>query len=148
MTLAAEPSRRLVAKLNGMLDKNILVRLSSGKTYKGKLVGFDINNLNMVLEAVEDSEGNRWALVLIGGHSVSEVILEEGSVFDAKEFAEYLVTHGNIGRHLIKVYEDVNIVEVGKIVRVTASGVEGTGPMAQKVHTLFMEYLRSKGLRV
>lgn len=148
MALASEPSRRLVAKLNNMLDKNIMVRLSSGKTYKGKLAGFDVNSLNMILEAAEDSEGNRWALVLISGNSISEVILEEGSVFDAKEFAEYLVTQGNIGRHLIKVYDDINVVEVGKIVRVTNSGVEGTGPMAQKVHTLFMEYLRSKGLKV
>ncbi|MCS7106928.1 MAG: Lsm family RNA-binding protein [Acidilobaceae archaeon] len=148
LALATEPSRRFVAKLNSLLDKNVTVRLSSGRTYKGKLAGFDANSLSMVLESAEDSEGKKWPLVMIGGNALTEVVLEEGSVFDAKEFAEFLVNQGNVGRHLIKVYEDVNVVEVGKIVRVTDSGVEGTGPMAQKVHTLYMEYLRSKGVKV
>ncbi|MCX8195737.1 MAG: Lsm family RNA-binding protein [Acidilobaceae archaeon] len=148
MAIATEPSRRFVAKLNSLLDKNVVVRLSDGRKYRGKLVGFDAGSLSMMLEAAEDSEGRRWPLVMIGGSALSEVVLEEGSVFDAKEFAEFLVTQGNVGRHLIKVYEDVNVVEVGKIVRVTDSGVEGTGPMAQKVHTLYMEYLRSKGVKV
>jgi len=148
VALAAEPSRRFVAKLNSLLDKNVVVKLNNGRYYRGKLVGFDIATLNMALEGAEDNEGKKWPIVLVGGSYVSEIILEEGSVFDAKEFAEFLVAHGNIGRHLIKVYDDINVVEVGKVVRVTESGVEGTGPMAQKVHTLYMEYLRSKGLKV
>lgn len=148
MAVAAEPSRRYTAKLNSLLDKSVLVRLNNGRYYRGKLGGFDISTLNLVLEAAEDNEGRRWPIVFIGGGYVSEIILEEGSVFDAKEFAEFLVNQGGIGRHLIKVYEDINVVEVGRVIRVSESGVEGAGPMAQKIHTLYMEYLRSKGLKV
>jgi len=148
LAVAAEPSRRYTAKLNSLLDKSVMVRLNNGRYYRGKLGGFDLNTLNLVLEAAEDNEGRRWPVVFIGGSYVSEIILEEGSVFDAKEFAEFLVTHGGIGRHLVKVYEDINVVEVGRVIRVSESGVEGAGPMAQKVHTLYMEYLRSKGLKV
>ena len=148
MAIAAESSRRYTAKFNSLLDKSVLVRLNNGRYYRGRLSGFDLNSMNLVLEVAEDNEGKRWPLVFIGGGYVSEIILEEGSVFDAKEFAEFLVNQGGIGRHLIKVYEDVNVVEVGRIIRVTGNGVEGTGPMAQKVHTIYMEYLRSKGLKV
>jgi small nuclear ribonucleoprotein (snRNP)-like protein len=148
MAIAAEPSRRYAAKLNSLLDKNVIVRLNNGRYYRGKLSGFDLNTLNLVLETAEDNEGRRWPVVFVGGSYVSEIILEEGSVFDAREFAEFLVNQGGIGRHLIKVYDDINVVEVGKVVRVTSSGVEGAGPMAQKIHTLYMEYLRSKGLKV
>ncbi|MDM7275964.1 MAG: Lsm family RNA-binding protein [Thermoprotei archaeon] len=148
MAVAAEPSRRLVAKLNSLLEKSVVVKLSSGRYYRGKLGGFDTGSFNLVLEDAEDNEGKRWPIVFVGGGYVSEIILEEGSVFDAKEFADFLASQGGIGRHLIKVYEDINVVEVGKMIKISASGVEGSGPMAQKIHTLYMEYLRSKGLKV
>lgn len=148
MSVPSEASRRLYSKLSGLLDKEVSVRLSNGRVYKGKLGGLDFSNLNMILERAVDSDGRSWPMVFISGSSISEVILEEGSVFDAKEFAEYLATQGGIGRHLIKVYEDINVVEIGKMIRVSANGVEGSGPMAQKIHTLYLEYLRSKGVKV
>ncbi|MEM0340514.1 MAG: Lsm family RNA-binding protein [Acidilobaceae archaeon] len=148
MSIPSEASRRLYSKLSSLLDKEVSVKLTNGRLYKGKLGGLDFSNLNMILEKAVDSDGRTWPLVFISGTSISEVILEEGSVFDAKEFAEFLAVQGGIGRHLIKIYEDVNIVEIGKMIRVSANGIEGSGPMAQKIHTLYLEYLRSKGVRV
>ncbi|MEM1873743.1 MAG: Lsm family RNA-binding protein [Acidilobaceae archaeon] len=148
MSVPSEASRRLYSKMSGLLDKEISVRLTNGRLYRGKLGGFDLSNLNLLLERAVDSDGRSWPLVFISGSSISEIILEEGSVFDAKEFAEFLITQGGIGRHLVKVYEDVNVVEIGKMIRVSSNGVEGSGPMAQKVHTLYLEYLRSKGVKV
>ena len=148
MAMATEAARRFTAKLNSLLDKNVAVKLSSGKYYRGKLGGFDPSSLNIILERVEDEAGNKLPLVLIAGGSIEEIIVEEESVFDAREFADYLVRKGGIGQHMVKVHDDINVVEVGKAIRVTANGVEGSGVMAQKVHTIYMEYLRMKGIKV
>jgi len=145
MALATEAARRFAAKLNSMLDKRITVVLTSGKEYVGKLVGIDATSMSLVLEKAESSGGAKVPLVFIYGSSISEIILTEESIFDAKEFAEFLEREGGIGRHLIKVYEDINVVEVSKNVRVSKDGVEGSGVLAQRIHTLFMEYMRQKG---
>ncbi|MEB3774359.1 MAG: Lsm family RNA-binding protein [Desulfurococcales archaeon] len=147
MALATEAARRFTSKLNTMLDKVVTVRLTTGRTYKGRLTGFDLNSLSLLLEGAEDSDGNKWPAVIIYGSGVSEILLEEEAVFVAREFAEYLARNGGIGWHLMKVYDDLNILEVAKNVRVTSDGVEGSGPLAQKIYTLYREYLRSKGVR-
>lgn len=148
MALAAEASRRFMARLNSLLDKAVAVTLADGRVYRGRLGGFDPSTMNLVIERAVDEEGREYPLVLIAGSSLREIALEEESVFDAKEFAEFLVKRGGIGGHLVKVHEDINVVEVARSVRVTGRGVEGAGALAQRIHTLFNEYLRQKGVRV
>ncbi len=147
MALAAEATRRFMSKLNTLLDKNVTVRLSDGRTYKGRFTGFESNTLSILLEGAEDNSGNKWPVVIVYGGHITELVVEEEAVFVAREFAEYLARHGGIGWHLMKIYDDINVVEVSKTVRVTKDGVEGSGPLAQKVYTLYKEYLRSKGVR-
>ncbi|MCE4599212.1 MAG: Lsm family RNA-binding protein [Desulfurococcales archaeon] len=145
MALAAEASRRFASKLNNLLDKNVVIKLNNGSLYKGKLSGIDVNTLSIALEEVTDSNNNKWPLVILYGGSITEILVEEESIFNAREFAEYLARYGGIGWHLMKVYDDINVLEVAKTIRVSKDGVEGAGPMAQKIHTLYVEYLRTKG---
>ncbi len=147
MALAAEASRRFTSKLNTLLDKKVIVRLSNGRTYKGRLSGIDMNSLSLLLEAAEDQAGGQWPTVVVYGSSITEILVEEEAVFVAREFADFLAKHGGIGWHLMRVYDDINVLEVTKSVRVTKDGVEGSGPLAQKVYTLYKEYLRSKGVK-
>ncbi len=148
MSVAAEPARRFTARLNGLIDRVVTAVTNNGKTYTGKLTGFDPSTLSIILEEVRDSQGTSWPMILIMGSHLAEIRVSESEVFNAKEFAEFLTRFGNIDRSLIKVYDDANVVEITRSVRVTKNGIEGTGPLAQKVNTLFREYLRTKGVSV
>lgn len=148
MAYAGDAARRYMSRLVSLIDKNITVRLKNGRTYKGKLVGFEPNTLNIALEGVADEEGNSWPLVIVKGDVVGEILIEKEAIFDAKEFAEFIVKHGGIPHHQVRVYEDINVVEVARSVRVTKDGVEGAGPLAFRLNSLFREYLRRKGVKV
>jgi small nuclear ribonucleoprotein (snRNP)-like protein len=147
VALPSEALRRFASKLNSIIDKKVRVLLNNGKTYTGKLYAIDHNNLNIILEFASDGEGNEYPLIIINGSDVVEVILEEEGFFDAKEFADFIVKHG-IARHMVRVHEDLGVVEVGRGIRVTKDGVEGAGPLAQRLFTLYREYLRRKGISV
>ncbi len=148
MAVATEPARRFTARLNALMDRVVTVVTREGKQYTGKLVGFDPTTLSVALEEARDQQGSSWPLVVVTGASLAEIRVAESEVFNAKEFAEFLYRFGNIDRSQIKVFEDANVVEVSRSVRVSKNGVEGAGPLAQKVNTLYREYLRTKGVTV
>jgi len=145
VALPAEASRRFTSKLNSIIDKRVKVILVDGKSYTGRLYAIDNTSLNLILESVNGEEGE-IPLLIISGSRIAEILLEEEGVFDAKEFAEFAAQHG-IPRHLIRVHEDIGVVEVGRGIRVTKDGVEGAGMMAQRLFTLYREYLRRKGVK-
>ncbi|MGC9112621.1 Lsm family RNA-binding protein [Acidilobus sp.] len=148
MSIATEPARRFTAKLNSLIDHVVNVTTSDGKTYTGKLTGFDPSTLSVVIEEAKDPSGNQWPIIIISGSRLAEIKVGESEVFNAKEFMEFLLRFGNIDRSQVKVYEDANVVEVSRTIRVSKNGVEGSGPLAQKVNTLFREYLRTKGVAI
>ena len=145
---AAEPARRFTARLNSLIDHVVTAVTRDGRVYTGKLTGFDPSSLSIVLEDVKDQQGGSWPVVLLMGGNLAEIRLQEAEVFNAKEFAEFVSRFGNIDKTLVKVYDDANVVEIGRNIRVTKNGVEGSGPLAQKVYTLYREYLRTKGVTV
>jgi len=148
MSIATEPARRFTAKLNSLIDHVVNVTTVDGKTYVGKLTGFDPATLSVVIEEAKDSSGSAWPMVIISGGRLAEIRVGESEVFNAKEFMEFLLRFGNIDRSQVKVYEDANVVEVSRTIRVSKNGVEGSGPLAQKLNTLYREYLRTKGVTV
>lgn len=147
MALASEAARRFTVKFQSLINKDVIVRTTTGKTYTGKLYGFDQTSMSVILVKVRDSDGKNWPLVIVSGNVLAEILLTEEAVFDAEEFSTFLTSRG-IPPHYIRVYRDLNVVEVSKNIRVSKNGVEGSGPMAQKIRTLYLEYLRSKGVEV
>lgn len=145
--MASEATRRFTARLQTLINKDVIVNTTTGKTYTGKLFGVDHQTLSLILVKARDQDGKAWPLVLISGNILAEILLSEESVFDAEEFANFLTARG-VPPHYVRIYKDLNVVEVAKTVRVSKDGVEGTGPMAQRVRTLYLEYLRSKGVEV
>ncbi len=148
MAFVSDAARRFTARINKLVDKVVIVRLSTGKWYKGKLAGFDPNTLSLALEGAVDNEENNWPIVIVKGDVVSEILVEKSAIFDPKEFADFIVKMGNIPPHQVRVYEDLGIVEVARSVRVSKDGVEGAGPLAHRLNSLFREYLRRKGVKV
>ena len=146
MSASPEPARRFVSRLNSILDRTITVKLTNGKYYSGRLSGYDPSSYTVMLENAKDNDGNVWPLAIIFSNNISELLIGESEVFNAKEFSEFLAIFGNIERHLIKIYDDINVVEVGKNIKVSKNGVEGSGPLAQKIYSIYREYLRTKGI--
>lgn len=146
MSASPEPARRFTSRLNSLLDRSVTIRLTNGRFYTGKLTGYDPTTYSVMLESAKDNEGNLWPVSIIYGNSISEILIGESEIFNAKEFSEFLARFGNIERHLIKVYDDINVVEVGKNIKVSKDGVEGSGPLAQKIYSIYREYLRTKGI--
>ncbi len=147
MAFVGDAARKFMAKMNSLLDKNVIVKLVTGKTYRGKLVGFEPNTMSVALEGAVDSEGKNWPVAIIRGEVLSEILIEEGAIFDAKEFAEFIVRYGGIPTYQVRVFEDINVVEVARSVKVSKDGVEGAGPLAHRLNSLFREYLRRKGVK-
>ena len=135
--------RKLITELNNMVGKRIEVVLRSGKIYKGVLLGFDHPEMNLLLGDVELEE-RKISRILLVGDVVAEVRLLEAEIFDPKEFADYISKKLGISPDTIKVYEDANILMVGNTIRVSPSGVEGTGTLAAKINYLLKEYLDAK----
>ena len=128
--------RRYIGELNGFIDKNVKVVTTRGTTYDGKLVGFDPSTLSVVLE--DTSLGNeKFSRVIIRGESVSEVLLKERP-FDMKGLSDRL---SKLFPNMVKYYEDAGFVTVMDRIRVTIGGVEGTGPMVERVKKVYDQYV-------
>ncbi|MCX8185181.1 MAG: Lsm family RNA-binding protein [Sulfolobales archaeon] len=142
----SEATRRLRQELYSLLDHVILVRLSDGTRYEGRLKGIDVDGLtlHLVLEDVRDSSGSELPKVFVSGSRISEIILKEKAVFNAKEFAAYAVDRLKVRPDAVKVDEISNVVRFLDRYVVSEKGVEGSGPFAEKLYSVWQEYLESK----
>ncbi|MFP3205075.1 MAG: Lsm family RNA-binding protein [Metallosphaera yellowstonensis] len=140
-------TRRIQADLNALLDKSVIVRLTNGKQYIGQLSSFEISPFLVSLSSAKDNENNSFHKVILNGSVISEIILKTAPIFDAREFAEILQRNLSLRPGDIKLYDDVGVITVMEKIRVTESGVEGTGPMAQRIYDLYNDYIskRKKG---
>jgi len=129
--------RKLVVELASLTDKNVEVRTITGKIYSGKLYTVDPNSFNVCLADARDESGNTYSRVFIYSHAVSEILVKE-AILDLKELAERLE---RIFPHMVKYYEDARVIVVMDRIRVSEKGVEGEGPLAEKVRRIYEEFL-------
>jgi small nuclear ribonucleoprotein (snRNP)-like protein len=128
--------RRYIGELNNFIDKNVKVVTTRGTIYDGKLVGFDPSTLSIILEDTSlDTE--KFSRVIIRGESVSEILLKE-KPFDMKGLSDRL---SKLFPNMVKYYEDAGFVTVMDRIRVTIVGVEGTGPMVERVKKVYDQYV-------
>ena len=141
--------RRIQRELNRLIGKRVEVELTNGKIYVGVLREIEYPSLNMMLVDAErrdsdETQGARIPLLFINGSVVAEVRAEEVSVFDAREFADYLAKRLGLRADAVRVVPEANIVLVYNSIRVTEHGVEGSGSMAAKISYILKEYLDRK----
>ncbi|HRR54436.1 MAG TPA: Lsm family RNA-binding protein [Candidatus Methanomethylicus sp.] len=134
-------SRRFVSELNGFVDKSVKIATARGVTYEGTLIGFDTTNLNLCLQdAVVNKE--KYSRVIIRGDAISEILLKE-KPFDMRGLSERLQ---KMFPNMVKYYEESGFVTVMDRIRVTADGIEGVGPMVDRVKKVYDQYvLEQKG---
>lgn len=139
-----DASRRLIGELMNLMDKKVKVVLTSGKSYEGVLKGFDHPALNIILDNVVDSAGNSFDKVFLKGDAVSEIIALERTAFNPEELKDLIVKEGKIPEHMVKVHPEAGAVVVQGRYRITESGVEGVGPLAELLHEIYKRYVESR----
>ncbi len=134
-------SRRFFREMVSLLESAVNVIMTSGKTYKGILKGFDVNTLSLVLADAKDNEGNLAHRVFINGNNIVELIKTE-EPFDLGGLADELQKIFPPGE--VKYLEDARVISILNKIRVTEEGVEGTGPIAERVRKVYEHYFEEK----
>ena len=140
----ATVSRKLVSEVTSWQGKRIKVRLIDGRMYEGVVEAIDHPSFNILLSDVVNEKGEKLYKVLIRGQQVSEVIIPQQDIFNAEEFARLLQEELKLAPGAIKVYPEIETVMVFNSIKVTRNGVEGSGPLAQKVYSIFEKYMAAK----
>lgn len=138
--MSKEAQRKFLLDLAELLERPVVIITKDGKTFEGLLSGFDHPSLNISLLDVKVSD-KTYPKVIIKGDVIAEIIAKEKPLFDAREFARILERYFP---NLVKVYEETGIVVIGEKIKVTEKGVEGVGPIADRVRKLFNDYIESK----
>ncbi|MDG6915092.1 MAG: Lsm family RNA-binding protein [Nitrososphaerota archaeon] len=129
--------RRFGEELNAFLGRNVVVATGDGKEYSGQLVGVD-EKLSIVLDKVAGAGPNVFKVAVNGGN-VREIRLTDRP-FDYRALGERL---NRVFPGLVSVREDIGAIIVMEKIKVTDKGVtEGSGLAAEKVRSIFDDYLR------
>ncbi|MGQ9759836.1 MAG: Lsm family RNA-binding protein [Candidatus Methanomethylicaceae archaeon] len=136
MSGSATGGRRYLSELGGFVEKNVKVVTTRGAVYEGKLLGFDPTTLSICLEDATLSE-ERYSRAVIRGDSISEILLKE-KPFDLKGLSDRLA---KLFPNMVKYYEDAGFITVMERIKVTPEGVEGTGPMYDRVKKVYDQYV-------
>ncbi|MEE8132716.1 MAG: Lsm family RNA-binding protein [Nitrososphaerales archaeon] len=123
-------SRNFKDEISGFIGKRVSVETSEGRIHKGTLVSID-ENLNLIIE----DAGDNFYKLMINGSFVKEVKLAKA--FDVNAFVERL---SEVFPGLVKVVE--NTVIVMDKIRVTEKGVQGWGLAADRVKTLYDQFVK------
>ena len=137
-------AKRILTDLASLIDKTVIVKLSNNKTYSGVLSSFELTPFMIALTNAKDNENNIYYKVILNGNIITEILVKTAPLFDPREFAEILSKELNLRSSDIKVYEEVGIVTILDRIKVSENGVEGSGPLAQKVYDVFNAYIEKK----
>lgn len=141
-------TRRAIYDINSLLDKNVTVRLTNNRIYTGQLTSFETSPFIITLTNAKDNDNNRFYKVIINGNLISEILVQSQPLFNPKEFAEIVQKSLNLRQADIKVYEEAGIIVILDKIKVSENGVEGSGPMAQRVYDLYNEYIEKRKAEV
>ncbi|RLI60181.1 MAG: small nuclear ribonucleoprotein (Sm) [Candidatus Thorarchaeota archaeon] len=131
-------------ELAAVIGANVEVVTNTGKTYNGTIKGIDQNSLSIVLQDVTDLEGGAQIpkIFIYGSSIVSFAVSEEEVSLEglAKELEKSFPPGG------VAYYPETATIVVMNKIRVNVDGVEGTGPLYERVKAVADEWLRDRGL--
>ncbi len=131
-------TRRLASELALFMDRWVLVRTTTGREYEGILLGYTLPELTVMLGDVKDPEGHRVPRLVISGRVIAEIVLVEEPL-DMEALAKRLESYFP---HMVKYYPEARIIVVMDRVKVTEKGVEGGGPVAERVKAIYEEFVK------
>jgi small nuclear ribonucleoprotein (snRNP)-like protein len=127
--------RTIASETRTMLNKQVIVWLSTGKKYKGILVSLDPESLHICLTDAKElnSESKKIPRLVLNGSVVAEVAMEESGV-PMQTLAEQLT---KIYPNNVRYLEDTETIIIADRVKIFSDGrVEGVGPIAERVRQI------------
>jgi len=134
-------ARHFFKELAALIGATVVVSTNTGKTLTGKMRGYDPATLSVVLADAHDKKGTLYHRIVVNGHTILELIKTEDP-FDLKGLAEQLETLFPPGE--VRFLEDARVIVVLNKVRVTEQGVEGTGPLADRIRKVYARFVEEQ----
>ena len=130
--------RKFFTEITALMDKNVIVSTTAGKTYSGTLTGINPDTLSLCLAEAKDEEGKILHRVFLNGNVVAQILSVE-KPFDIKALADRLE---KVFPTMVKLYEDKGFIWVMDKVKATEKGVvEGSGPAAERVQKVYEQFI-------
>ncbi|MFW9834677.1 MAG: Lsm family RNA-binding protein [Candidatus Thorarchaeota archaeon] len=130
-------------ELAAVVGATVEVVINTGKTYAGTLKGIDQNSLSIVLsDVVADDETNIPKIFIYGSSIVSFSVAEKEISLEglAKELEKTFPPGG------VQFYPDTGIILVMNKIRISKDGIEGSGPLYERVAVIADDWLKEHGL--
>ena len=130
-------------ELAAVVGATVEVVINTGKTYSGTLKGIDQTSLSIVLsDVVADGETSIPKIFIYGSSIISFSVAEreislEGLV---KELEKTFPPGG------VQFYPDTGIILVMNKIRISKDGIEGSGPLYERVAVIADDWLKEHGL--
>ncbi|HDM24296.1 hypothetical protein DRO02_03145 [archaeon] len=124
-------------ELASLLNKRVMV-ITEDNAYAGTLVGYDLTTLSVCLNDATDKNNKKIPKIFINGRIIREILLTEAP-FDMKGLLERLMRV--FPKMPIQFIEESNSIIIMDSIKVTPEGVEGEGPIADRVKQIFEEYV-------
>jgi small nuclear ribonucleoprotein (snRNP)-like protein len=137
--MSSTSDRKFMEELSFLLQKNVVVRTNSGKSYSGILCGADTRSMSLCLSNAKDETGKVVPKLFLMGGSISEILGVE-KPFDLRSLAERLE---RVFPRMVKVVEEAGVIVVMEKIRLTEKGIiEGSGPAAERVQKVYDEFMK------
>ena len=133
-------NRELAAVVGATVD----VILTDGKKYQGTLRGIDQESLSIVLsEVVSEGDAGIPKMFIYGSSIMSFSVAEKEVSLEglAKELQKSFPPGG------VQYFPETSIVIVMNKIRISVEGVEGSGPLYERVSQIADEWMRDRGLK-
>ena len=131
-------------ELSAVVGATVEVTTTDGKTYAGTLRGIDQNSLSIVLSDVVDMKdgGNIGKIFLYGNSIVSFSVAEKEISLEglAKELEKTFPPGG------VRFFPETGVIVVMNKIRITPEGVDGSGPLYERVAAIADDWLKEHGL--
>ena len=130
--------RKFFTEVTALVDKNVIVSTTTGKTFSGTLIGINPDTLSLCLGEAKDQEGKILHRVFLNGNIVAQILSVE-KPFNIKALADRLE---KVFPTMVRLYEDKGFIWVMDKVKATEKGVvEGTGPAAERVQKVYEQFI-------
>ncbi len=141
MSTTTTPKWVFNKELADLKGKYITVVTTTGKSFNGLLKAWNPDTFDLCLSNVNEGK-NSYFKVFLRGPIISEILISE-QPFDLSGLALELQERLNLLEADVKLYEDARMIQVLNKVKVTEKGVEGTGPVADRVRVVFEQFMES-----
>ncbi len=131
-------------EMAAIVGASVKVETTGGKVYSGTLRGIDPQSLSIVLADVTVEGTDEWIpkLFLYGRSIVSFSLAEKELSLEglAKQLEKQFPPGG------VTYFPDTQIIVVLNKIRITRDGVDGTGPLAERVREVYEAWKEEIGL--